>query len=107
MLVQNLSFARPSSKKPSPPLFSVIGGGKRRQDVLPASLFAVFRISGLFSCIESEIRAGKLLFDPGHLQEELVGGRPHHFHRRVRRGFPAVDRALQKNIILMVTIPTK
>jgi hypothetical protein len=72
MLVQNLSFARLLPKKPLLPLFSVIGGGKRRQDVLPASLFPVFGISPFFSCFESEIRAGIFL------QEELVGGRPHH-----------------------------
>jgi hypothetical protein len=29
-----------------------------------------------FLCPESEIRAGKLLVDPDHLQEELVRGRP-------------------------------
>jgi hypothetical protein len=80
--------------RPSLWLFSVIWGRNRRQDVVSASLF---RIGRLFSCTESEIRAGKLLIDPGHLQEELVGGRPHHRYRRVRHRLPAVDRALQKN----------
>jgi hypothetical protein len=37
---------------------------------------AIFYTSGLLSLPESEIRAGKLFVDPGHLQEELVGGSP-------------------------------
>ncbi len=41
-----------------------------------------------FTSSSSEIGAGKLLVDPGHLQEELVGG---HYRR------PVGDRALQKN----------
>jgi hypothetical protein len=76
MSVQNLSFSKPLPKKPSLTLFSVIGGSKRRQDVLLGSLLAVFGISDIFSCSESEIRAGKLLVGPGYLQEELVGGAP-------------------------------
>jgi hypothetical protein len=80
------------------PLFSITGCGKRWQDVLPAPLFAIFHTSGLLSLHESEIRAGKLLVDPGHLQEELVGGRrPHHRYRKACRRRPVVDRALQKN----------
>ncbi len=76
MSVQDSSFARPSPKFPSPPMFSVIGCcGERHQDDLPASLFAVFHTSSLFSCTKSEIRAEKLPVVPGHLQEELVGGR--------------------------------
>jgi hypothetical protein len=51
----------------------------------------------LFSGPESEIRAGKLFVDPEHLQEELVGGRPHHRYRRVCHHLPVVDRALQKH----------
>ncbi len=46
---------------------------------------------------KSEIRAGKLLVVPGHPQEELVGGRPHHRYIKARRCRPWVDRALQKN----------
>ncbi len=59
--------------------------GKRRQDVLPAPLFAIFRTGGLLSLPECEIRAGKLLVDPGHLQEELVGGGHHHHYIKARR----------------------
>jgi len=46
---------------------------------------------------ESEIRAGKLLDDQGHLQEELVGGHPHHHYIKACCRLPRVDRALQKN----------
>jgi hypothetical protein len=68
-----------------------------RQYVLPAPLFAIFRTSGLLSLSESKIRAGKLLVDPGHLPEELVGGRPHNHYRRACRRRHGLDRALQKN----------
>jgi hypothetical protein len=61
--------------------------------------------SGLLSLPESEIRAGKLLVDPGHLQEKPVGGRPHHRYRKARRSLPGVDRALQKTHILLMTMP--
>jgi hypothetical protein len=97
MSVQNLFFARPAPKKPSPPLFSITGCGKRRQDVLPAVLFSIFHTSGLSSLLKSEIRAGKLLVDPGHPQEELVGGLPHHHYIKACLRRPRVDRALQKN----------
>ncbi len=50
-----------------------------------------------FSPPESEIRAGKLLGDPGHLQEELVGGRPHYCYIKACHRRPRVDRGLQKN----------
>ena len=46
---------------------------------------------------ESEIRAGKLLDDEGHLQEEPVGGHPHHHYIKACPSCPVVDRALQKN----------
>jgi hypothetical protein len=97
MPVQNLFFARPAPKKPSPPLFSINCCGKRHQNVLPAPFFAIFHTCNLFSLPEIEIRAGKLLVDPGHPQEELVGGRPHHRYIKARRRRPGVDRALQKN----------
>ncbi len=97
MSVQNLFFARPAPKKPSPPLFSITGCKKRRQNVLPAPFFIIFHTSDLLSLLKSEIRAGKLLVDPGHPQEELVGGRPHHRYIKTCRCRPRVDRALQKN----------
>jgi hypothetical protein len=51
----------------------------------------------LLSPTESEIRAGKLLVGPGHLQEELVGGRPHHRYIKACRHRPREDKGLQKN----------
>jgi hypothetical protein len=105
MSVQNLFFARPATKKPSPTLFSITGCEKRHQDVLPAPFFAIFHTSDLLSLPESEIRAGKLLVDPGHPQEELVGGRPHHHYIKARCRRPRVDRALQKTHILLITMP--
>ncbi len=96
MSVQNLFFASPAPKKLSPPLFSITGCEKRHQDVLPAQFFALFHTSDLLSLPESEIRAGKLRVDPGHPQEELVGGRPHHHYIKARRRRPRVDRALKK-----------
>jgi hypothetical protein len=62
-----------------------------------SSIFAIFHTSNLLSLSESEIRAGKLLVDPGHPQEELVGGRRHHCYIKARHHPPRVDRELQKN----------
>jgi hypothetical protein len=61
------------------------------------SIIAVFHTSDLLFLPQSEIRAGKLLVGPGHLQEEGVGGRPHHRYRRACSHHPVVDRVLQKN----------
>ena len=97
MSVQNLFFAGPVPKKPSPPLFSINGCGKRRQGVLPALFFCIFHTISLFSPPKNEIRAGKLLVDPGHLQEGLVEGHPHHRYIKACRRRPRVDRALKKN----------
>ncbi len=38
-----------------------------------------------------------MLVDPGHLQEELVWGRPHHRYIKACHRRPRVDRGLQKN----------
>jgi hypothetical protein len=79
-----LFFARPLPKLPSPLLFSIIGIRKRCQDVrtkrknppkkyffkkmFPSFIIAILHTTGLLSFPQSEIRAGKLLVDPGHLQ---------------------------------------
>ncbi len=99
-------FARPAPKKPSTLLFLIIGSGKRRQDILPGLLFAIFRTSGLLSLSQSEIRAGKWLVNPGHHQEDLAGGRPHCRYRRTCLCYPGVDRVQQKTHILLMTMPT-
>ncbi len=90
-------FARPAHKKASPSLFSITGCERRHQDVLPAPILTIFHTSDLLSLPESEIRAGKLLVDPGHPQEELVGGHPHHRYIKARPRRPRVDRALQRH----------
>ncbi len=76
MLGQNLSFARPSSKRPTPPLYLVFCGRKRRQDVLPASLFAIFRISGLFSCTEVKSELASCLLTQVTFKKSLYGVAP-------------------------------
>ena len=63
----------------------------------PSSIFCIFHTSGLLTSYKKEIRAGKLLVDPGHLQEELVGGPPEHRYIKACHRRPRVDRALQKN----------
>jgi hypothetical protein len=44
---------------------------KKASRCSPSSIFHIFHTIGLLSPPESEIRAGKLLVDPGHLQESL------------------------------------
>jgi hypothetical protein len=89
MSVPNLFFDRPLPKLPSSLLFSIIGIGKGRQDVLPAP-------TDLLSLPQNKIRAGKLLIDSGHLQEEHLGGCPHYRYTIARHPGPVVDRVLQK-----------
>ncbi len=57
----------------------------------------VFHTTGLLSLPQNKIRAGKLLIDSVHLQEERLGGRPHYRCRRARRHRRVVDRVLKKN----------
>jgi hypothetical protein len=106
MSVQNLFLPGRRQKAIAASIFSywLWKSGKRCQDVLPAPLFAIFCTSGLLSLPESEIRAGKLRVDPGHLQEELVGGRPHQRYRKARCRRPGVDRALKKTHVLLMTM---
>ena len=59
--------------------------------------FSSYFTPAAFHFLKSEIRAGKLLVDPGHLQEELLGGHPHHHYIKACPSCPVVDRALQKN----------
>jgi hypothetical protein len=94
--VQNLVFARPGPKKSLPPLFSKNGCGKRRQDVLPAPFFAYFTPAAFLTPPKKEIRDGKLFVDPGHLQEGLVVGHPHHLYIKACRRRPRIDRALKR-----------
>jgi hypothetical protein len=52
------------------------------------------------SLTKNDIRAGKLLVDPGRLQEEFVGGRPHNCYRKARQRRPRIDGALQKKTLI-------
>jgi hypothetical protein len=70
---------------------------KKGSKCSPSLIIAVFHTVDLLFLPQSEIRAGKLLVNPGHLQEERVGGRPYHRYRKARFHRPVVDRALQKN----------
>jgi hypothetical protein len=63
----------------------------------PSAIIAVFHTSGLLCLPKSEIRAGKLLVDPGHLQEEHVGGHPPYRYIKAHCHRPVKDRMLQKN----------
>jgi hypothetical protein len=74
---------------------------KRASRCSPSSTMAIFHTVSLLSLPKNKIRAGKLLNDSVHLQEERLGGRPHYRYRRARgarRHRPVVDRVLQKNI---------
>ncbi len=73
---------------------------KRASRCSSSSIIVIFHISSLLYLPQSEIRAANLLVDPGHLQEERVGGR----YRRARPRYPVVDRALQKTDILLMTM---
>ncbi len=97
MSVQNLFFAKPVPKKPSLPLFPITGCEKRRKDVLLAPFFAYFTHHRPFISSWKWNQSCKLLVDPGHPQEELVGGRPHHRYIKDCRRRPRVDWGLQKN----------
>ncbi len=63
----------------------------------PSSIFCIFHTSSLLTPPKKEIRAGKLLVDPGHLQEGLVGGHPHHRYIKACCRRPMVDRVLKKS----------
>jgi hypothetical protein len=61
-------------------------------------LLPYFTPATFYFFLKSEIRGGKLLVDPGHLQEEGVGGHPPHRYRRACCHHPVADRLLQKNM---------
>jgi hypothetical protein len=70
----------------------------------PSAIITVFHTSGLLFLPKSEIRAGKLLVGPRHLQEEHVGGHTHHRYIKVHCRCPVKDRMLQKTHILLITM---
>ncbi len=97
MSVSNFFFARSSNQAAIAAAILNNWCWKKVSVCFPSSFIAKFYTNGLLSLPQSEIRAGKLLVDPGHLQELHVVGRPHNRYRRARRHCSVVDRALQKN----------
>jgi hypothetical protein len=82
----------------SPPLFSIHNWQwKKALRYSSSAIIAVFYTSSLLFLPNSEIRAGKLLVGPGHLQEEHVGGHPHYRYIKAHCRRPVEDRTLQKN----------
>jgi hypothetical protein len=90
MSVQNLFFARPAPQKAITASIFNNWLWKKVSKCSPSSIFRIFHTSGLLFPPESEIRAGKLLVDPEHLQEDLVGGRPHHRYIVIGGGWKPV-----------------
>jgi hypothetical protein len=97
MSVQNLFICQASAQKAIAASIFNNWLCKKESKCSPSSIFCIFHTSGLLAPPESEIRAGKLLDDQGHLQEELVGGHHHHRYIKACCRRPRVDRALQKN----------
>ncbi len=76
MSVQNLFFARPAPKKPSLPLFSITGCGKRRQDVLPAPFFTYFTPAAFCLLMKVKSELASCLMMKGTLKKSLQGVTP-------------------------------
>jgi hypothetical protein len=104
MSVQNLFFCQAVAQAAIATAIFNNWHWKRASRCSPSSIIAIFHITGLLSLPQNKIRAGKLLTDSGHLQEEHLGGHPHHCYRRARRHRPVEDRVLQKNRKLLMTM---
>ncbi len=73
MSVQNLFFARPAPKKPSPPIFSKTGCEKRPKDVLPAPFFAYFTPSAFYLLLKVKSASASCLLTQGTFKKSLQG----------------------------------
>jgi hypothetical protein len=71
MSVKNLFFARPPAKLPSPPLFSIIGSGKRRQDVLPAPLLPFFTPAAFYVFLKVKSELASYLLAQGTFKKSM------------------------------------
>jgi hypothetical protein len=71
MSVQNLFFAKPGSKKPSPPVFPITGCGKRRKDVLPAPFFAYFTPLAFYLLLKVKSELASYLLTQGTFKKSL------------------------------------
>ncbi len=76
MSVQNLFFARPAPKKPSPPLFSTTGCRKKHKDVLPAPFFAYFTPSAFYILLKVKSELASCLLTQGTFKKSLQGVAP-------------------------------
>jgi hypothetical protein len=71
MSVQNLFFARPAPKKPSPPLFSITGCVKRSQNVLPTPFFAYFTPGAFYLLLKVKSELASCLMTKGTFKKSL------------------------------------
>jgi hypothetical protein len=76
MSVQNFCFARPSAKLPSPPLFSIIASGKRRQDIFPAGLLPYFTPSTFYFFLKVKSELTGCLLTQGTCKIKVYGVAP-------------------------------
>ncbi len=76
MSVENFFFARLQAKLPTPPLFSITGSGKRRQDVLTARLLPYFPPAtfNFFLKVKSELAS--CLLTQGTFKKKVQGVAP-------------------------------
>ncbi len=101
MSVQNLSFARPSAKLPSPPLFSIISSGKRRQDVLPARLLPYFTPATFYFFLKVKSELASCLLTLGIFKKRLGGSPPPSLQRSSLPPSCSRQSAAKKHILLM------
>ncbi len=71
MSVQNLFFARPAPKKPSPDLFSITGCGKRRKNFLPAPFFAYIKPLAFYLLLKVKSELASCLLTQGTFKKSL------------------------------------
>jgi hypothetical protein len=69
--VQNLFFARPGPKKPSPPLFPITGCEKRRKDVLLAPFFTYLTPSAFYLLLKVKSELASCLLTQDTFKESL------------------------------------
>jgi hypothetical protein len=71
MSVQNLFFARPAAKKPSPPLFPITGCEKRCKDVLLVPFFGYFIPSAFYLLLKVKSELASCLLTQDTFKKSL------------------------------------
>ncbi len=105
MSVQNLFFARPAPKKPSPLLFSITGCVKRSQNVLPAPFFAYFTPAAFYLLMKVKSELASCLMTKGTFKKSLQGVAPTIIiYIKACCCLPRVERCKKTHILLM-TMP--